>query len=191
MDTPLNQWFAEHVLVHEAEIMRYLARAWPFKDDLLDLRQECYVKVYESALRCRPENPRAFLYTALRNLIIDRARRNKTASLDPAQDLDELKFDRAGADPSDRADSWMELKRLRDGLTALPQRCRAAVWLHKVDGLTYAEVAHRQGVSVKTIEKQISRGLRQLADHGLAHAGASGRHPEYPAAIARKEYGNG
>ena len=33
---------------------------------------------------------------------------------------------------------------------------------HRVEGLTYAQIAERTGLSVKGVEKQMSKALRQL-----------------------------
>ena len=37
----------------------------------------------------------------------------------------------------------------------LPPRCREAFVLYKFDGLSYAEVAERMGISVRTVEMQL------------------------------------
>jgi len=62
MDESLNSWFAREVLAHEAALVRYLARTWPIRDEVADLRQETYIRVYEAAKRIRPTYPKSFLY---------------------------------------------------------------------------------------------------------------------------------
>jgi RNA polymerase sigma-70 factor (ECF subfamily) len=54
MDEPVDAWFAREILAHEEALVRYLRRCWPQADDILDLRQETYIRVYEAARRARP-----------------------------------------------------------------------------------------------------------------------------------------
>ena len=77
MLTDLDRWFAAEVLVHEPALMHFLLKRWNEREDVPDLRQEVYMRVYEAALRERPLSPRAFLFTTARNLLADRIRRQK------------------------------------------------------------------------------------------------------------------
>lgn len=61
---------------------------------------------------------------------------------------------------------------LRDSLTRLPVRYRSAVVLHDMEGLTGAEVAEVQGVSLAAAKQRIRRGRMMLVD---ALAGADAR----------------
>nr|WP_258077542.1 sigma factor-like helix-turn-helix DNA-binding protein [Xanthomonas arboricola] len=44
-------------------------------------------------------------------------------------------------------------------LPALPPRCRQAFILNRIDGLTYPQVAAAMDISIKMVEKHISRAL--------------------------------
>ena len=46
MSPALDAWFVGEILVHEAALTRYLLRSWPQRDDVHDLRQETYTRVY-------------------------------------------------------------------------------------------------------------------------------------------------
>ena len=54
MDISLDDWFANEILVHEGALMRYLQRCWYQRDEIPDLRQDIYVRVYEAAAKARP-----------------------------------------------------------------------------------------------------------------------------------------
>ena len=49
-------------------------------------------------------------------------------------------------------------------LAELPEKRRAVCMLRWVEGLTYAEIAARLGITEKTVETQIARGLRFLRE---------------------------
>lgn len=51
---------------------------------------------------------------------------------------------------------------LERSVAALPPRCREVFTLSRGGGLSYAEIAERLGISVKTVEAQMGRALRAL-----------------------------
>ena len=53
-------------------------------------------------------------------------------------------------------------ERLRDAMNALPQQCRTIFQLSRFDGLKYQEIADQLGISVKTVENQMGKALKQL-----------------------------
>lgn len=167
MDESLYHWFAQEILVHEEALVRFLARSWPNRDDVYDMRQDTYVRVYEAAARSRPASPKAFLYATARNLMADRLRRGRVVSIDLVGDLESLSVIMEEPEPDNRTGTWQELERLAKALDRLPARCREVVWLHKMEDLTYAEVAARLGISVKTVEKQVSKGIKRLTQYYL------------------------
>ena len=81
MSTELDDWFVREVLVHERALMLFLQRCWTRRDELHDLRQEVYARVYEAAGRSRPTAPKAFLFTTARHLMTDRLRRGRGVSI--------------------------------------------------------------------------------------------------------------
>lgn len=51
------------------------------------------------------------------------------------------------------------IKAARQAIDALPQRAQQTYVLHREDGLTYPEIAEVMGITVKTVESQMSRAL--------------------------------
>ncbi len=51
---------------------------------------------------------------------------------------------------------------IENAIKELPERSRMTYMLHRHDGLTYDEIAGVMGVSVKTVESQMSRTLKNL-----------------------------
>ncbi len=161
---PLKSWFVREILPHEAALTRYLRRAWPRGDDLHDLRQEIYVRIYEAAKHSRPNSPKNFLFATARHLVSDRMRRGRVVSIEALGDLDELHVMVDEVSPERWMTARQELKRLTQALDLLHPKCREVVWLRKVDQLSQKEVAQRLGISVRTVEGHIFVGMRQLAD---------------------------
>ena len=164
MNSELDRWFAREILAHEAALVRYLKRVWPNADEVHDLRQETYIRVYEAAAKARPTSPKSFLFTTARNLITDRVRRERVVSIEAREDLDELNVLVDELSPEKRANARQELKRLASAFDRLPPRVREVLWLRRVEEISQRETAGRMGVTEATVEKQLSKGVRLLAD---------------------------
>lgn len=163
MEEMLDQWFAREILAHEQSLMRYLARVWPNREEISDLRQEIYANVLESAMHAIPVAPKAFLFTSARHLMTDRLRRSRIIFIGTRGDLDALNVLVDDLSPEQRLTALQELGRLADAFDALPPKCREVTWLRKVEQLPQKEVAARLGIREKAVEKQVSRGMRLLA----------------------------
>jgi RNA polymerase sigma factor (sigma-70 family) len=164
MDDSLKAWFHREILVHETSLVRYLTRVWPRRDEVHDLRQDIYIKVYEAAMVSRPQSTRAFLFATARHLLADRVRRRRIVSIDAVGDLDELNVMINEISPERIVRSGQDLRQLAVAFDDLPSKCREVVWLRRVDDFTQKETAMQLGVSPKTVENHLSRGMRFLAD---------------------------
>jgi RNA polymerase sigma-70 factor (ECF subfamily) len=158
----LDRWFAREILVHEAALTRYLQRSRQRPNEVPDLRQEIYVRVYESAAKALPTSPKAFLFQTARNLIVDRVRRERIVSIDYTQDLDALNVLIDEISPEQRLSARQELKRLSTALDQLSDDCRSVIWLRRVEGLSQREAAERLRLPEGTLESHLCRGIRAL-----------------------------
>jgi RNA polymerase sigma factor (sigma-70 family) len=173
MEESLDGWFKREILAHDAMLLRYLLRAWRKKDEVHDLRQETYARVYEAALTSRPRSARSFLFTTAHHLMADRLRRERVVSIEAVADIDALNLSVDEISAEQHVSARQELKLLARALDQLPPRCRKVMWLRRVEGLSQREVAERLGVSVKAVEQQVSKGSRLLAEYVLAGEAAN------------------
>jgi RNA polymerase sigma factor (sigma-70 family) len=170
MGEPLESWFKREILSHEEILMRFLTRVWPHRDELADIRQEAYARVYEAASKARPSSPKAFLFTTARHLMADRVRRERIVSIRAGGDTEFLNVLVDEISPEQRASANEELVRLARAFDRLSAKCREVVWLRRVKELTQKEVAERLGLSEKTVEKHLRRGARLLAHYTRSNA---------------------
>jgi RNA polymerase sigma factor (sigma-70 family) len=166
---PLDHWFATHILPHERALIRYLARVWHNAAEIPDLRQEIYARVFKSAMNGLPDSPKSFLFQVARNLLADRARRERIVSIDYTQDLEGLNVLVDELSPERRLSARQELRRLSEALDSLNDTCRAVIWLRRVEGLSQQEAAARLGMNEGTLESNLSRGIRALAKAVFGH----------------------
>jgi RNA polymerase sigma factor (sigma-70 family) len=168
MNESLETWFKREILPQEAAFLRYLCRVWPKRDEVTDLRQEVYARVFESARVSRPQMPRAFLFATARNLMADRVRRARIVSIEAVADIDELNVLVEEITPEHHAIARQELKRLVWAFDRLPPKCREVMWLRRLQEMPQREVAKYLRVRETTVEKHVSRAVRLLAEFMLA-----------------------
>jgi len=181
----LNAWFVDQVLPLEAVLERFLRRNWRDMDEIPDLRQEVYARVYDGCSRHQPESAQAFVLTTARNLLIDRARRAQIVSIETYADMDALAPTLDELSPERHLAARSELKLLQIALNLLPARCREVIELRKIEGLSQREVATRMGITEDTVERQVSKGVRALALALQATGLGSGKVPSAAAPLRK------
>lgn len=151
-------------LIHLTRQLRgKLRRRGATSEDADDLIQEAYLR-FETYQRERPvQNPEAFIARTAINLAIDEGRRRRSA---PFVELDTemLEIPDSGAGPAEVWSAQNRLSRLNAGLATLNERTRSILLAQRVDGLSYSEIARREGISVSAVEKHIARAMLFLTE---------------------------
>lgn len=141
-------------------------------DDALDVAQDAMVRFFRSLGRFDPTRPvRPWLLRIVRNLVRDRARRNRirrTESLEPADD-DTLRFEPRDENPDPEA--LMERQQLQrlvwECLQELPPKYRETLVLRDYHDFAYAEIAITLKIPRGTVMSRLHRARRLL--HDLVH----------------------
>lgn len=144
--------------------MQFLRRSWPRREDVADLRQDIYVRVYEAARKQIPRPAKPFVFAVARNLLIDRLRHERIIPIDGVSDLDAIEVAADEPGPDRNAIARDALRRLQAAMERLPPRCRQAVILRQVEGLSRREIALRMGISEKTVKCHLNDGAGLLID---------------------------
>ena len=101
---------------------------------------------------------RAYLYAATRNRALDWLARESVRRRFSERVLEELHA------PPEEAEHPDLLHAILDAIEAMPERRRVVCSLRWRQGMSLAEIATSLGISQKTVETQLSRGLKQLRD---------------------------
>ena len=162
-DEEVDRWFMDAVLPQEPALMRFLRRHWRGAEtEMMDLRQEVYIRVYLTARKGRPFPNKHFLFLVARNLIIDNLRKKNVVLIETMANIEELNVLDRHPTPEDCAASRQELRLFQKGLNKLPGRYREVVMLRKVNGLSQRETAMAMGVTEDMVEHLIAKGMKLL-----------------------------
>ncbi|WP_368565573.1 RNA polymerase sigma factor [Pseudoxanthomonas sp. UTMC 1351] len=153
--------FDEAMIRSRDELLSYLRRRTRDAETAADLAQETFSRmmVYRDAPNI--ENHALLMYRIAHNLVLELQRsgyRRHAARHVPLSSAGPLCADESPVEEIANARLSLDLL-LKRTLLELPPKCRLAFKLSRFDGLTYPQVAAKMGISVKMVEKHISRAL--------------------------------
>lgn len=148
---------------HGEELQRYLTRRVDCAQTAADLTQEAFVRLMKAQPSERLENPRAYLFRIASNLVADHFRGARATPRKADSSALEALADRAPG-PERTLMARDEVRRLESAIDELPQRQREILLLHKFEGLSYAAIAERLGISKNTVMVHMMRALAHCRD---------------------------
>lgn len=129
-------------------------------DTAEDITQDVFMKLWETRNKIDKRTIKAYLYTIAQNTTINHIKRQqllyKFQKL-PTQDRD-----------YDSPEKLLEIaeyeERVSSVIASLPEGGREVFLMNRLEDLTYNEIADRLGLSVKAVEKRMSKVLRILRE---------------------------
>ena len=135
------------------------------KDQIEDLVQEAFTAYWmKETADGGIDNPRAYLYTAVRNRCIDAIRRQRRQDVD----LDSLEEeilpveDDVVISDEEAVDNSLSEARIWSAIDRLPAKRRRIFLMSRRDGMKYSEIAGALGLSENTVRNQVSRALEAI-----------------------------
>lgn len=137
--------------------MRRLMLRWGASpEDAEDMVQEAFLRLYLYERAHEVKSREALLVSTALNISVDRKRRQDRSPIDESQE----DFDRIADSqppPDEILAAQERLSRANAGLAKLNPRMRRILLARRLDGLSYAAIAEREGLSVSAVEKQVAR----------------------------------
>ncbi|PSL48310.1 RNA polymerase sigma-70 factor (ECF subfamily) [Chitinophaga niastensis] len=159
----------EDVAAFEAIYDRYFIRLLNIaykrmenKEDALEVVQDVFIRLY--AKRAQIENTDylfAYLQTLLKHGMIDRFRQHLVQQKQYAAIKEQVQTHTVHA-----ADQQIDSKKLEEKIhyiiNSLPEKCKEAFILSRMQYLSHQAIATKMSISVSTVEKHIVKALQQL-----------------------------
>lgn len=143
-------------------LSRFLARQRVRPDEVADIVQETYCRIQQVNDVDAIRNPKAFLFRVASNIRFNARKRHRNAVEEDLLDIEGIDI------PSDEPSAYrsfmgeQDLKRVRAAFDELGDSCREAFVMNRFEGLTFAQIATRLGVSVSMVEKHVAHAVSHM-----------------------------
>ena len=144
---PIRQWLSHRSSVPTA--------------DLDDLAQEVFLRLLRYSDDVAIDNPQGYLFRIAANVANEwqeRARHRKPHDDSWLEDL-QVEFN---DEPENAIAREVAREYMQEAVNKLPRRQREVLLLHVNEGLTYKQIAERQGLTYRVILRDLTRAYSQL-----------------------------
>src|SRR3546814_584310 len=153
------RWLATQVLPHEPALRAWLSRRLGAGLEVDDVVQEAYAVLVELPGVAHIREPRAYLFTTARSVVLQHVRRSRIVAIEVVAEIDRLDIEHDERSPDRHAMAGQELRRIGALIAALPAKCREAFVLRQVPGLSPREIAGRKRISERSGERRVGEGV--------------------------------
>lgn len=157
----------ETFLRHERALKKYLARFFSKQQDIDDIAQETFLKVFATELRTKVRSPRKLMFRVAKHLALNELQKKINTTTDYIEDFDDspVIMDMQQVSAEDVLDNRRKLCAFSKAVASLPPNCRQVFILRKFEGLSNKEIALRLHISVSGVEKHIASGLVKCSQY--------------------------
>jgi RNA polymerase sigma factor (sigma-70 family) len=153
-------WVALRVMPHEVQVRAWLRRARVIAEEADDVVQEAYCRLAMLDDVDHIEQPGAYFFSIVRNLLVRRRRGENVVSLESIAVIETLPD--PNISPELEVAARLDAERIRGFIGQLPDRCRRIVEMRKLEGYSQAEIARLLGITESVVENNVYRGVKAV-----------------------------
>lgn len=149
---------------HWRDLCRYLAATFgqgPPEPE--DIAQIAFARVAAHKDFRSIENPKAFLWRTAQNIAVSEKRSQAARRTEP-QNVDGVAAEQQGDEvtPERLLAAREQIAAIAAALDAMPAKRRRMLVLNRIEGLSFAEIARRTGLSQTAVKKHVARAMIDL-----------------------------
>jgi RNA polymerase sigma factor (sigma-70 family) len=146
-------------------LLRRLVRRGALPQDAEDAIHDAFVRLCLAQRKQTVRNPAAFLTDVVMKVRIEKWRSaQRYHKLFVDEPTEELELVDLSPRPEEFLQADQRLERMWRRLGGVSPRTREVFFLHRLQGLSYAQIAASMGISVSAIEKHIARAALLICD---------------------------
>jgi RNA polymerase sigma-70 factor (ECF subfamily) len=143
---------------HDA-LIHFLRQRLRTPEDANDVAQEAYIRMMQYQNSTAIRSPSSMLFRIAINVANDLGRANQVRHIRDQCCVDDLELASDSPSAEREISARQELALLRAAIDELPPKCRRVFLLSRAQRMTYPQIAVHCGISVKMVEKHVSRAL--------------------------------
>jgi len=164
-----REWFLNQVFCHRVMLQQYLRRYLKSDEDIEDVIQDTYLRIYGIQDYTTVESPKALVISIAHNLAVSLVRNRTNKVTDAVADFEALGVSSDTAMPEAQLEARRRFEAFCAAVDHLPPICRRVFVLRKVYKLSQMEISAVLGMSQSTIEKHVVKGMVRCRDHLRKH----------------------
>ncbi|MCK4922078.1 MAG: RNA polymerase sigma-70 factor [Bacteroidales bacterium] len=127
-------------------------------DSAKEIVHTVFISLWEKREQIKLDTPiRSYLFTAVHNKSLNFLRNNEKFYKGDFSDIEIVTVE-----DEDKMIAAETEARITDAINSLPDRCAEVFKLSRLEGKKYREIAEELGISIKTVEIQMSKALKTL-----------------------------
>ena len=154
---------------NESILRRFLRRFTSSQQDVEDICQETVLRALEAEKNRQIQEPRAFLFGVAKNIVRKGLDKQARSLVDFVEDLAPYEYADDAPTLEDHMDARQRMLLFGRAVATLPSQCQKVFLMKKVHGYSHKEIAKQLDISVSTVEKHVSAGLKRCSDFMARH----------------------
>ena len=147
-------------LANQVSLRGFISRFMISAHEIDDVSQETFLRAYKAEMHTAVDQPKAYLFRVAKNLMLNEFGNKLRKVTDYVDDIEALEVLLETDTLEANVIAQQRLGIYCEAMASLPQQCRRVMLMKKVYGLPTKEVARRLGISVSTVEKHMTKGLK-------------------------------
>jgi len=149
---------------HQGALRRFISRFVQRPQDIDDVAQEAFMRAYRAEKGKPIEQPKSFLFRIAHNVAITELTKKSHQIIDYIADIDESAVVWLEHSAEDQVMAEELIGIHCEAVAQLPPQCRRVFLMRKVHGMSHKDISAELGISISTVEKHISKGIRDCAN---------------------------
>ena len=134
-----------------------------------DILQDAYLRLQHYPTLTEIENPRAFIFRIVANLVIDYQRKCSQRMVHENDEEVLHSLVDNNAEPDEQCLTLQRLDIINLALAQLPDKCREAFYLHRIEGYSHTEIAQQLQISPSMVAKHLFKAMTHCRDRLKNH----------------------